>query len=165
MLSGSFSSECVTDTPTHWIHAQLSLFFSLRFVSVWELVAVLRMFLTICFRCYFVVRCFTKKSEKPFLPQCLFLPSISTRLAFITSFLSTSFPLSYRFLSLFAFYFPFLITSIPSCVLSPSASHSRSPQSENITHYLHSEGLTIVSALFLWTAPNKHTHTPCPNAI
>lgn len=30
---------------------------------------------------------------------------------------------------------------------------------KNITHFLHSERLTIVSALFLWTAPYKHTQS------
>lgn len=43
MLSGSFSSEYMADTPTHWIRTQLSLFSSPLFV--WESVEVLRVFL------------------------------------------------------------------------------------------------------------------------
>lgn len=150
MLSGSFSSKCVTDTPTHWTHTQISPFIFLWFVSVWELVAILRLFLMIFF---FIITLFNaalwKNMKSP--SRHLSLSSFSPRLAPMASFLST-----YRFHSLFAFSFPALITSFPFCVLTPSASLFL--QTENIT--LHSEKAHNGVGLFPADSPRQtHTHT------
>ena len=119
MLRGSFSSECMTNTPTLWNHTLLSLFFSLLFGSVWELVALLRVFLIICFLHYVFPSCFMRKKKKISLSSPFFFPC----LLFHSNHSLSLCPLHpfYRFLSLFALYFPLWITSCLFCVLALSA--------------------------------------------
>lgn len=82
----------------------------------------------------------------------LFLASVSPPRHFLPLHLSFS-----RFLSFFYFYFPALITSFLFCVLTTSAScFFLFYRQKNITHYYRQP---TVQAVFLCTAPDKHTRS------
>lgn len=142
MLSGSFSSESTTDTPTHWIHCTAKPLF-LSVVCAW--VGVGGSFKDISK--YLLPLCGFMKKKSSFSHH-FFLPSISQRLAAVLSRLSTSSPIAS------SMYLPciFQSESLPSlslfCLLQP----------ENITHSLHSQKLTIVPS-HSRGQPRTNTHS------